>query len=402
VSLRDGGCRPGCYTRRYTIGQHNVPGSQFVLGLAAGASESDRVLGSKRPFPQVLPAGSLAPKRKVPHTATAQRERHRRPRVGVVLGAGGVLGGAWMAGALAALNRVTGWDPCEADCLIGTSAGAVFAALLAAGVSPERLLPPGRNVTPTDTRWILTELALQSSYQSEHWLPHAPPGSWRLALAGIRQPPSPWSLLQTLSGIAPAGRVSADPIVRTVRQAAARGWAAHPYCRIVATDYASGKRVVFGETGAPEAGLAEAVAASCAIPGFFEPVTISGRRYVDGGLHSLCNLDLLEPSNLDVVICFSAMTSRLRHDGSGPLQRAVHALFGLAVEQLDRQANALSHRGVDVVVLEPTAKDQAAMGANLMDARRWGTVLEVALTSVAGQLRRRHVRTRLGALASAA
>jgi NTE family protein len=322
--------------------------------------------------------------------------------VGIVLGAGGVLGGAWMAGALAALNRVTGWDPRKADYLVGTSAGAVFAGLLAAGVSPARLLPPGRSARPTDDSWILAELALQSSYRSEHWFPHPPLGSWRLALAGMLQTPSPWSLLQMMSGIAPAGRVSADPIVRTVRQAAARGWAAHPHCRIVATDYASGKRVVFGAPGAPQAGLAEAVAASCAIPGFFEPVSINGRRYVDGGLHSLCNLDLLEAGNLDVVICFSAMTSRLRQLGSGPLHRAVHSILSLGIEQLDRQADALTDRGVDVVVVEPTAKDQAAMGANLMDARRWGTVLEVALTSVAGQLRRHHVRTRLGALARAA
>jgi predicted acylesterase/phospholipase RssA len=66
----------------------------------------------------------------VPYTATSRRERRhqaqRRPRVGVVLGAGGVLGGAWMAGALAALHTVTGWDPREADWLVGTSAGAVI------------------------------------------------------------------------------------------------------------------------------------------------------------------------------------------------------------------------------------------------------------------------------------
>jgi NTE family protein len=376
------------------------------MGLTAAVGESRGGHGWYRPFPRARGAGSLALKRKVPHTATTQRERHRhahrRPRVGIVLGAGGVLGGAWMAGALAALNRVTGWDPRQADCLVGTSAGAVFAGLLAAGVAPERLLPPAKNLMRTDERWILTELALQSTYRSEHWLPHAPLGSWRLALAGLRQTPSRWSLLQTLSGVAPAGRVSAGPIVRTVQQAAPSGWAAHPHCRIVATDYSSGKRVVFGEAGAPEAGLAEAVAASCAIPGFFEPVAIDGRRYVDGGLHSLCNLDLVDGADLDMVICFSPMTSRGGQDGSAPLHRAVRALFGLAAEQLDRQANALAHRGVDVVVIEPTAKAHAAIGANLMDARRWGSVLDVALSSVAGQLRRRNVRTRLGVLSRAA
>jgi NTE family protein len=321
--------------------------------------------------------------------------------VGIALGAGGVLGGAWMAGALAALKRVTGWDPREADCLIGTSAGSVFAALLAAGVSPARLLPPDRNVAETGEGWILNELTLQSSYRSRHWLPGAPLGSWRLAMAGVLQTPSPRSLLQTLSGIAPAGRVSGDPLLRTVRQAVASGWAAHPHCRIVATDYESGKRVAFGESGAPETGLAEAVAASCAIPGFFEPVSINGRRYVDGGLHSLCNLDLLEASDLDVVICFSPMTSHTRHHGSALLQRAVRALLGLAAEQLDDQSNALIRRGVDVIVLEPAATDQAAMGVNLMDPRRWGAVLEEALTSVARQLRRRRVGARLGELARA-
>lgn len=331
-----------------------------------------------------------------------QPKLHRRPRVGIVLGAGGVLGGAWMAGALAALHRVTGWDPREADYLLGTSAGAVFAALLAGGVVPSRFLPPGRNGASSNERWILTELVLRSSYKADHWLPHPPLGSWRLALAGLLQPPSRWSLLQTLSGMAPTGRVSADPIVRTIRKAVPRGWAEHPRCRIVATDYASGRRVVFGETGTPQASLAEAVAASCAIPGFFEPASIRGRRYVDGGLHSLCNLDLLDADDLDVVICFSAMTARQSHDGSPPLQRAIHSLFSLAGQQLDRQADALVSRGVDVIVVEPTAKDQAAMGANLMDAGRWESVLMTALRSVAGQLRRGHVRARLGALHSAA
>jgi NTE family protein len=307
-----------------------------------------------------------------------------------------------MVGALAALNRVTGWDPREADCLVGTSAGALLAALLAAGVSPARLVPPGRIAREADREWILRELTLQSSYRPDHWLPHAPLGSWRLALAGVLQAPSRWSLLKTLSGIAPTGRVSADPIVRTVRQVAANGWAAHPYCRIVATDFESGRRIVFGETGAPEASLAEAVAASCAVPGLFKPVSINGHRYVDGGLQSLCNLDLLEASDLDVVICFSAMTTRLEQDWSSPVQRAVHSLYGLAREQLDRQVSALMNQGVDTVVVEPTAKDQAAMGANLMDARRWRAVVNAALTSVARQLRRHSVRTRLGALRGAA
>ena len=40
--------------------------------------------------------------------------------------------------------------------------------------------------------------------------------------------------------------------------------------------------------------MADAVAASCAIPGFYHPVEIDGRRYVDGGMRSTSNLDLAD------------------------------------------------------------------------------------------------------------
>ena len=57
-------------------------------------------------------------------------------RIGLVLGAGGVLGGAWLTGGLAALAEETGWDPGSADYVVGTSAGSMMGALLAAGVPP--------------------------------------------------------------------------------------------------------------------------------------------------------------------------------------------------------------------------------------------------------------------------
>src|SRR3954465_722288 len=57
-------------------------------------------------------------------------------RVGLVLGAGGVLGGAWLTGGLEALARETGWDPAEADYVVGTSAGSMIGALCASRVPP--------------------------------------------------------------------------------------------------------------------------------------------------------------------------------------------------------------------------------------------------------------------------
>ena len=59
-----------------------------------------------------------------------------RPRVGLVLGAGGVLGGAWLVGALHAIATETGWDPGSAERLVGTSAGAMVGALVVSGLPP--------------------------------------------------------------------------------------------------------------------------------------------------------------------------------------------------------------------------------------------------------------------------
>src|ERR671926_632144 len=58
------------------------------------------------------------------------------PKVGLVLGAGGVMGGAWLTGGLEALATETGWDPASADTIVGTSAGSMMGALLASGIPP--------------------------------------------------------------------------------------------------------------------------------------------------------------------------------------------------------------------------------------------------------------------------
>ena len=69
-----------------------------------------------------------------------------------------------------------------------------------------------------------------------------------------------------------------------------------------------GQRIVFGRDGATRVPVADAVAASCAVPGFFEPVTIDGVRYVDGGAHSPTNADLVANEDLDLVVVSSPMS----------------------------------------------------------------------------------------------
>src|SRR5689334_24431198 len=57
-------------------------------------------------------------------------------RVGLVLGAGGVVGASWLMGALEALESETGWRAADADVIVGTSAGSDVGTLVSTGIPP--------------------------------------------------------------------------------------------------------------------------------------------------------------------------------------------------------------------------------------------------------------------------
>lgn len=318
----------------------------------------------------------------------------RGPRIGLVFGAGGVVGGAWAAGALAALVRETGWEPWQATHIVGTSAGAVFAALASCRVPTARLLPRPRE------SWLLADLAEAHLFQ-----PRAPqvwrPGSWRLSTAALARRPTPFSLLRALSGVVPPGRISTAPIEQTIRRVAPSGWAPHPACWVVATDYASGARTVFGRTGAPLTDLGLAVAASCAIPGFFQPVQIEGRAYVDGGLHSLTNLDLLSGLGLDLVLCLSPMSCRALERRLGPEDLFAALVSRVAAADVDRAAAQLEREGTEVVLVEPGRREAALMGTDMMAMGHCAQLPELALRAVTARLRGSELQRRLEPLRAA-
>jgi NTE family protein len=318
----------------------------------------------------------------------------RETRVGLVLGAGGVLGGAWLVGALHALRSELKWEPRSATHLVGTSAGATMAALLAAGVGADDLLPEAaRTVKDTgdiaaDSDWLLLELAAEANYRFAGHVPKPIPGSLGLCLAGLRSPGF-WTPFRLISGLAPRGLVSTEPIKRTIRRVHEDGgsWPQDHACWIVATDYISGRRVVFGQEDSPHADLPDAVAASCAIPGFFEPQRIDGRLYVDGGIGSLSHLDLLAGAGLDLAICLNPMSARDRSAGWSPMGQMARAFARAAAWQLRREAERVRRYGTPVVLLEPCAEDLALMGNNLMEARKAIEVAQLASETVAAQLR---------------
>ncbi len=310
-----------------------------------------------------------------------------RPRVGLVLGAGGVLGAAWLQGALAAIADETGWDPGSAEVIVGTSAGSVIGTLVACGVPPWYMVAhsagesfDGRLDAAGDRASAVPQSA-GGGYSLERALPRPGPGSWRLALGALREPRRlpPAALL---AGWIPRGFISTQPIQDVVRAACSEDWAPHPGLRVVACDYASGKRVVFGAADAPEAKLPEAVAASCAIPGFYVPPRIGGRTYVDGGLWSVSNLDLLAREDFDLVVCLNPTSSR---DNAGALPGRV--LRAAAGRRLGHEAKRVRAAGAEVVLLQPLAEDLEVMGENLMAGARRHVVVETARKTTGWQLR---------------
>jgi NTE family protein len=134
--------------------------------------------------------------------------------------------------------------------------------------------------------------------------------------------------------------------------------------RVTAVDAGTGKRVVFGAPGAPEAGVTEAVLASCAVPWVFRPVTIGGREYVDGGFWSAANLDVAPVRRGTEVLCLNPTASpRLAVDRLGAMR--AFATAGAAAESL-----ALRRRGAHVVTVAPDAATVAAIGPDLFAAGR--------------------------------
>jgi NTE family protein len=323
-------------------------------------------------------------------------------RVGLVLGAGGVLGGAWLVGGLHALASETGWDPGSAEYLVGTSAGAMIAGLSASGVPPWFMVAhsAGETLETGPTRQSAPPKASRSAgavFRLHPGVPALGPGSWRLALASLARPYR-YSPAAVLAGWLPQGLISSEPLKQTIRDVADDGWPPHPNLWIVAYDYDTGRRVAFGRDAAPPVSLADAVAASCAIPGFYRPVEIGGRRYVDGGVASTSNLDLLAGKGLDLVICLNPTSSLHAAQPQTLGERAAGVLRQASGRRLGHEAKRVRASGTEVVLIQPTIQDLDAMGTNLMSAKRRHQVIEVAVQTVANHLREPELRARLGEL----
>jgi NTE family protein len=275
----------------------------------------------------------------------------------LVLGGGGTLGEAWMRGLLAgaeAARPELDFRACET--FVGTSAGSIVAATLAAGRRPDAgrraeaaYAGAGDGASGPERASVLLRLGAAAA------TPFAP-----LALSATA--PAGAFVRAAVLRAAPKGRRRLDGLAGPI-DALGATWDGR--LRIAAVDLRSGRRVVFGAPGAPRATVTEAVLASCSIPGYFAPVPIGGREYVDGGVWSPTNLDAVPGRRGSEVLCLNPTASL----------RAVRAVSAAAA---GREALVLRGRGASVRVVAPDAATTEAIGPNLMDGGRSADVLAAA------------------------
>jgi predicted acylesterase/phospholipase RssA len=286
---------------------------------------------------------------------TFWRPRPPRPRVALALAGGGVIGGMYEVGALAALEERLGGAGGPFDVYVGCSAGSVVASLLAGGI-------------PASEIYRVLDQDLDDPLNFRRNAVFAS-GSFRFA--AVRFGRMLWAFgKNAVTGVRgcipdmlaraerdmPAGFFSLVALERFMREAfAARGlpatFADLPRTLLVpAIDLDRAERVVFGREPLADVPISDAIAASCAIPGFFEPYTIGGRDYVDGGVGFSGHADLAAEAGADVVVVVNPLVPNLSDAAEAARMRG-RGVYTI-MEQAGRiYSQNLLHQGLSMVAV---------------------------------------------------
>ncbi len=251
----------------------------------------------------------------------------------LVLGGGGVAGVAWELGILLGLHD-TGVDVRGADVIIGTSAGSAVGAQITSGTDLESLF--ASQLAPVE----------QSKERMVAFDPVQMMEAFSQAVAGAG--PDSKAMRARIGAYALAAPTISEAERRATIEARLP---VHTWPRrrllIVAVDTATGEEYILDrESGVS---LVDAVAASCAVPGIWPPVTIARRRYMDGGVRSATNADLAR--GYDRILILNPLGANANYLGVG----------------IDEEAAALEREGSQVLVIAPDAASATAIGLNPLD-----------------------------------
>lgn len=289
-----------------------------------------------------------------------------RPDI-LVLGGGGRAADAWLTGVLAGIEDRSSFALSGCDYYVGTSAGSVVAARLAAGSELRRpVLDAAVAATPRRapktnafTNWAL---ALGGPAASVGLRVTTTPGALARS-AGLRLVPS--GERAPIGPLLSAGSSSDSPKAGGESGAGSAPWDGR--LRVVAVERRSGRRVVFGSPGAPDATVDQAVRASCSVPIMFGPTVIGGHEYVDGGVWSLTNADVA-PAARGAHVLLLAPTASL-YGPLNPLLRAGSRAAYLV------EASVLTARRAHVQMVAPDHDSAAAIGRELMASEPMAAIL---------------------------
>ncbi len=297
----------------------------------------------------------------------------------LVLGGGGIAGYSFHTASLGAIQEVTGWDPRTADLVIGTSAGSSIGALIAGRVSVADMLARILTV-PTDPAGMAKLRSISGRGLSAPFL-FGLTGP-RMALREVTRFPKV-DPLRLVTGLLPQGAVQTEILGEDAEVLHGDTWPAQPLW-ITAVDTSSGARVVFGRDRF-DVPVHQAVEASCAVPALFQPVGIDGDTFVDGGVESATNADLVLESDgagapdcdFDLVVILSPLSERrkLRMPSANSVLRVLPTI------QLHREVGTIRKTGTPVLIIEPNGAVVRATGPNPMDPTKLISVMVESSTS---------------------
>ncbi|MEO8323963.1 MAG: patatin-like phospholipase family protein [Actinomycetota bacterium] len=332
-------------------------------------------------------------------------------RVALVLGGGGITGAAYHLGVLNAINAMgaeVGVN--DFDLYVGTSAGAVVAACLANGITPEDLIlanmghPSAKfpgigadDLMMPDRRGILSSMV-----------------RWPLSVVGaVRRyigHPFTTGLIDGLGALAeglPAAIYTTNGTERYLRELLSRDGFTNDFREtkrrllITATDLDSAQRVVFGDDGFDDVPISEAAAASIAIPLLYAPRTINDRVYLDGGLRSTTSIEVAIAHGAKLIVCVNPLVPYVhdvRHllpSSTGLPSRhiaekgfphiAAQSFRIMAQAQVEKELEIITHAhpDVDIILIEPRRDDEHLFVFNLMDYGSRERIARHAFESVA-------------------
>jgi NTE family protein len=317
-----------------------------------------------------------------------------------VLGAGGTVGLSYHAGVLRALEQVGGFRPGDADLVVGTSAGSVVGAYLRSGWTTEDFWQLAMGTHPSLAGLNPAEIA---AMRAEMFTPRfrTGPELVRRALGSafvlgrsLWRMPGPVAPAW-MQRVFPGGLFDMTEGKRRFADDLPLEWPADPLW-LCAVDITSGRRVVLGRRGSPAADLHQGVMASCAIPGFYQPVRVGTLTLVDGGAHSSTNLDLAARGEFDLIIGVAPMA----YDTEAAPTPPERLLRRFPARRLASEAALARTLGAEVLLLRPTAREVRLHGLNLMRSGGWEDLARLAYDSAAATLDSPRFRRVLGSLAA--